>query len=160
MKFSFEVTPGEIKRKPEKYIDAVVSCLTSEFLIMPRGQGFVTFPVFEAGYEVLKQGTCGFVAMNAETIYDIVAKCPISFVVLRAMLGLTPPEWAYLATQATKTDISQGFIRALDRNIRSHPVKPLRASKDSENRIRKLAETACTLLKDGVPDIPVDRPST
>ncbi|MEI8141158.1 MAG: hypothetical protein WCI03_14995 [bacterium] len=157
MKYPFEATLGEIKRKPDKFIDAVVSCLSSEFLVMPRGAGFVTFPLFETGYEALKQGTSGFTVMDAATVHNIVFKCPISFVVVRAMLGLTPPEWGYLASQSTKTDISQGFIRTLDRKIRSEPLKPLRSTGEIGPKIRMLIETACALLNDGVPDIPADR---
>lgn len=157
MKFPFEVTPIEIKREPDKFVDAVVSCLSSEFLVMPRGAGFVSFPVFESGYEALKQGTHGFKVMDSEILQGIVMKCPISFVVVRAILGLTPPEWAYLASQASKTDISQGFVRTLDRSIRSSPLKPLRSTGEMGTRIRNLIETATSILKDGVPDIPADR---
>ena len=105
---------------------------------MPRGEGFVTFPIFRAGYEALKQGTNGFSAMNDLPICGVITKCPIAFVVLRAMLGFTPPEWAYLASQASKTNISQGFIRTLDRKIRSKPMEPLRTTAESADRIRKL----------------------
>jgi hypothetical protein len=157
MKFPFEVTPAEIEMKLDEFIDAVFSCLTSEFLVMPRGEGFVTFPIFETGYEALKQGTNGFSAMNDQAVFGVITKCPIAFVVLRAILGFTPPEWAYLATQATKTDISQGFIRTLDRKIRSKPMEPLRTTAESADRIRKLVTTACGLLMDGAPIVLSDR---
>jgi hypothetical protein len=89
MKFPFEVTPAEIETKVDEFIDAVFSCLTSEFLIMPRGEGFVIFPDFESGYEALKQGTNGFSAMNDQDVFGVIMKCPIAFVVLRAILGFT-----------------------------------------------------------------------
>lgn len=37
--FPFEVTLEEILRDPESYVDAVFSCLESEFLVMPKGAG-------------------------------------------------------------------------------------------------------------------------
>jgi hypothetical protein len=157
MKFPFEATPAEIESKPDAFIDAVFSWLTSEFLVMPRGEGFVTFSIFEAGYEALKQGTDNFSAMNEQTVFSVITKCSISFVVLRAMLGFTPPEWAYLAAQATKTDISQGFIRTLDRKIRSKPMDPLRTTAESAGRIHKLVAAACELLANGLPSVPGDR---
>ena len=52
--FPFEVSLEEILRDPESYVDAVFSCLESEFLVMPKGAGFVEYPVFERGYEALK----------------------------------------------------------------------------------------------------------
>ncbi|MDD4117391.1 MAG: hypothetical protein PHI39_04160 [Kiritimatiellae bacterium] len=156
-KYPFEATAAEIAARPDSFVDAVFSCLTSEFLTMPRGDGFVPFPVFETGYEALKQGTKGFSAINEQPVYDIIKTCPIAFVVLRAMLGFTPPEWAYITTQATKCEITQGFIRSLDRKIRSQPLEPIRPSADIANRIQKLVATACKLLKDGAPVVPADR---
>ena len=58
--FPFEVPLKEILQDPERYVDAVFSCLESEFLVMPKGIGFVDYPVFERGYEALKAATAGF----------------------------------------------------------------------------------------------------
>jgi len=49
MPFPFEVDFQEITRNIDLYIDEVFACLESEFLVMPKGPGFVEFPVFEAG---------------------------------------------------------------------------------------------------------------
>jgi hypothetical protein len=58
--FPFEASWEEILRAPESYVDSVFSCLESEFLVMPKGAGFVEYPVFERGYEALKAATEGF----------------------------------------------------------------------------------------------------
>ena len=47
-------------------MDAVFSCLESEFLVMPKGDGFVDYPVFERGYEALKMATTGFSQFDCE----------------------------------------------------------------------------------------------
>ena len=39
-----------------------------------------------------------------------VSEFPIAMIVVRAMLGFTPPEWAYVAAQKTGLELSQGFI--------------------------------------------------
>lgn len=52
-KFSFEVSIDEILQELGQYVDAVFSCLESEFLVMPKGVGFVDYPVFERGYSVV-----------------------------------------------------------------------------------------------------------
>ena len=57
--FPFEATLDEIQRDPESYVDAVFSSLESDFLVMPKGQGFVEYPVFERGYEAFKSRNCG-----------------------------------------------------------------------------------------------------
>ena len=118
--------------------------------------GGVTFATFEGGYEALKQATRGFQDLDHNAIFQAIIQAPIIFTVLRAMLGFTPPEWAYVTTQESHTHVSQGFIRALDRKIRSHPLTPLRLGAESSTRVRKLVTTACRLLVEGSRDLGQD----
>ena len=60
MPFPFEVGFGEIQSNLDEYVDAVFGCLESEFLVMPKGTGFVEFSTFETGYEALKRATGSF----------------------------------------------------------------------------------------------------
>jgi len=99
--FPFEVSPEEILQDPERYVDAVFSCLESEFLVMPKGEGFVEYPVFERGYEALKAATAGFSQLDPDKVFLATVSEPISMVVLRSMLGFTPSEWGYVTTQRT-----------------------------------------------------------
>ena len=57
MPFPFEVSFAEIQRDPEPFVDAVFGSLESEFMVLPRGKGFVEFSTFEAAYETLKRAT-------------------------------------------------------------------------------------------------------
>jgi hypothetical protein len=151
--FPFEVPLDEILKDPERYVDAVFSCLESEFLVMPKGPGFVEYPVFERGYEALKAATKAFSHFEVATIFPVALSEPISMVVLRAILGFTPPEWGYVSTQRTGVDVSQGFVRSLDRKVRMAPEKPMKASGVTEQRLKALLETACHLLTEGVPKV-------
>lgn len=126
-KYPFEVSLDEILQDPEQYVDAVFSCLESEFLVMPKGVGFVEYPVFERGYEALKSATSGFARLAPENVYPITISEPIAIVVLRTMLGFTPPEWGYVTTQRTGITVLQGFVRSLDRKVRMAPETPLNA---------------------------------
>jgi hypothetical protein len=67
---------------------------------LPRGQGFVTFPDFENGYEALKQITKNFSKLEEPSIFATALRIPLVLVVLRTMLGFTPSEWAYMADKA------------------------------------------------------------
>lgn len=49
MKFPFEVPFDKVLKNPGIYIDAVFSCLESEFLVMSKGAGFIDYPTFEQG---------------------------------------------------------------------------------------------------------------
>jgi hypothetical protein len=150
--YPFEVSYEDILKNPEGYVDAVFSCLESEFLIMPKGVGFVEYPIFEQGYEALKTTTKSFSSLKPEDILAVILKEPISLVVLRTMLGFTPPEWSYLTTQRTGTVVTQGFIRSLDRKIRMAPQTPISLKGGlTRDRISALLDTACQLLSEGVP---------
>jgi hypothetical protein len=155
--FPFEVSYEDILRNPDNYVDAVFSCLESEFLIMPKGTGFVEYPVFERGYETLKAGTMGFSQLEPANVLTVFLKEPISIVVLRTMLGFTPPEWSYLASQKTGVVVSQGFIRSLDRKIRMNPKTSISMKGVMKERITALVDTACHLFSEGVPKTEADQ---
>jgi hypothetical protein len=153
MKFPFEVPYSEVESNLDQFVTAVFSCLASEFLVMPKGIGFIDYPVFEKGYEALKQATSAFEDFTLESILRVSFDVPISIIVIRTMLGFTPPEWAYLATQRTDVQVDQGFARALDRKIRLAPLKPLKKAAVTVERIKALLEVACQLLRDGAPQV-------
>jgi hypothetical protein len=153
MKFPFEVRFSEVEAKLDEFVTAVFSCLASEFLVMPKGIGFIDYAVFEKGYEALKQATSAFEDITEESILRIAFEVPISIIVIRTILGFTPPEWAYLATQRTNVQVAQGFARALDRKIRLAPLKPLKKAAVTVERIKALLEVACQLLRDGAPQV-------
>ncbi len=146
-----------IEADPEPFVDSIFTCLESDFLVMPKGEGFVDYPVFEQGYEALKQATDGFRELSPERVLPAALKTPISLVVLRAMLGFTPPEWAYVANTRTEKTITQGWIRTLDRNVRLAPLKPLRNNGVTAERLPALIEAACQLLKEGAGEVAGDK---
>ena len=157
MPFPFEVGFDELRADPDAYVDAVFDCLESEFMVMPRGQGFVEFPTFESGYETLKRVTQSFHEVNPDTVTSAVVDVPVALLVLRCMLGFTPPEWAEYATRYTGVQITQGAARSLDRTIRMNPDRSL-AGKGTitRERIDALITAACHLLRSGVPSVPRD----
>lgn len=156
MKYPFEVPFSEIEASPEQFVSAVFSSLASEFLTLPKGDGFVDYAAFESGYEVLKRATGGFASLPPSRVLQAVLESPIALVVLRSMLGFTPPEWAYAAAQRSGLDINQGFARTLDRKVRLAPLAPLRPSAEMLPRIQAMVKTACELLEQGCPEVPAD----
>lgn len=152
-KFPFEAAVTELRNAPEDYIDAVFACLQSEFLVMPKGNGFVEYPVFERGYEALKAVTAGFSLIDPEKIFSAAVSEPISIVVLRSMLGFTPPEWGYITTQKTGVPVTQGFVRTLDRKVRMATGTKLNVNGVTKERLKAMVQTACQLLENGVPEV-------
>ena len=123
--YPFEASPTDIRALPEEYVAAIFSCLESEFLVMPKGKGYIEYAVFEDGYETLRRATQNFTVFAPGTVVPTVLEQPIVFIVLRTMLGFTPPEWAYVSTQESGTRVDQGFARGLDRGIRIDPHRAL-----------------------------------
>ena len=151
MQFPFEVEFDEVQSNLDTYVDAVIGCLNSEFLIMPKGEGFIEFSVFEEGYEALKKSTSGFRDFTVENVENAVYRKPISLVVLRSILGFTPPEWAYYASQHSGIEISQSAARTIDRNIRLDPARKFpKRNGVIGKRVRSLVSAACFALKQGI----------
>jgi hypothetical protein len=108
MPFPFEVSFAEVKKNLDIYVMEVFLNLQSEFMELPKGPGFIEYPVFEQGYEALKRATRDFGELVPDHVLATVYATPITFIVLRTMLGFTPPEWAYVTEQHTHTPVPQG----------------------------------------------------
>lgn len=155
--YPFEASADEVAKHADLYVDAVFSCLESEFLVMPKGNGFVEYPLFESAYEAVKIATAGFHQLEPDKLLSLVLAKPVSIVVLRTMLGFTPPEWGYVTARRTGVNVSQGFVRYLDRKARMSPLTPLSASDEKRERLRALVATACQMLAEGAPQVEGDQ---
>lgn len=157
MKQPFEVPFAEVQADPEPFVDAVFSTLVSEFLVMPKGDGFVDYSTFNTGYERLKKATGDFQRISAEHVFTAVLECPIALVVVRSILGFTPPEWAYVTSQRSGIEINQGAARSIHRRARLQPSTRLRTRGTTFERIEAMVETACQLMNEGAPSTDPDK---
>jgi len=151
--FPFEVDPKDIQEDPEVYVDAIFSCLTSDFLTMPKGEGFIDYQIFEHGYEALKVATKGFSIFSPDVVMKATITEPISFIVLRTILGFSPPEWGYVASLRKNVSVGQGFVRSHDRRVRISPQEPISVTDHVKERLQALVETACELLSEKAPHV-------
>jgi hypothetical protein len=124
MPLRFEANYGDPALAFNALVDEVFAELKSSFLEMPRGDGFVDYATFEKGYQALKRSTDAFANVTAATVEAAIEVAPIAFIVFRAMLGFTPPEWAYITTEMTGVTVDQGAARSIDRNMRLDPLTP------------------------------------
>jgi hypothetical protein len=153
MSHPFEAEFRDVLQNPEPYIDSVFACLGSEFLVMPKGRGFIEYAVFEQGYETLKRATGGFGRLDCATILRVCEDLPVAACVLRAMLGFSPPEWAHVASERSGTEVTQSYARTLDRQVRLAPLTPMSDSARRDPRLRALLCTACEMLAAGPPHV-------
>jgi len=121
MQRPFELEGQELRDRLEEMVDATISDLGSEFLLMPMGNSFIGYQDFRTAYEVLKRHTQAFTNLTEQTVHQALLENSRTLGVLRAVLGMTPPEWAELARLECDSDITQGAARTLDRNCRETP---------------------------------------
>src|SRR3972149_9260137 len=97
----FEASAEQLEANVDLYVDNFIASLQSFFLVMPKGNGFVEFPRFQEAYLVLKKATANFRDFSEEAVLAAIRDDPLVLVVLRSTLGLSPPEFAYVASAKT-----------------------------------------------------------
>lgn len=122
MKRPFELRSKELHDRIDEMVEVTISDLVSEFLLMPMGEGFIKYPDFRDAYEVLKRHTKAFTKFTEPVVHKALFENSRVLGIIRAILGMTPPEWAELARSELDSDITQGSARTLDRKCRDTSV--------------------------------------
>lgn len=171
MQRPFELAPTDLQARLEEMVDVTIGDLVSEFLLMPKGTSFIDYTDFRDAYETLKRHTAGFTKLTEPTAMDAVRENSRVLGIIRAILGMTPPEWAELARTECDSDITQGAARTLDRKCREaidyvsqmearhqgrqtrHAEgKPAIENPKSLERIQALVRVAIQYIVQGAPD--------
>ena len=154
MTHPFAVAASDIDDRVDELVDVTFADLQSQFLVLPRGPGFIEFADFQEAYETLKARTSGFTEFTVERVWSAVTTHALGFVVIRTMLGFSPPEWAEAAESQTDITLPQGAARTLDRRVRQERGLFARAGfleTLTGRRARALLEVAVLLLTEGAP---------
>lgn len=147
--YPFEVGSDELQKHIDDYVNATFSTLSSFYLEMPRGENYVEYSRFEDAYETLRASTRDFQSLDPESVRQAVRKDALVLVVLRCIVGLSPPELADLAAATQGIEIDQGFARAIDQRARGGKDLYARARPDSQKRLDALVDTVCAVLQKG-----------
>ena len=153
MKQPFQASAVELSEQLEDYVDAVYASLESQFLVLPKGGNFVEYARFQEAYETLKRATKDFRAVDPAAVWDALLADSLTAVVLRCILGMTPPEWADLAASDSGLTITQNFARSLDGKVRSDRDYLARLSERKAGtleRVVAMVQTACRRIGAGV----------
>jgi hypothetical protein len=78
MRYPFQASLEELQGNIGEFVAAIFDSLESEFLMMPKGEGFVEYATFEQAYEALKRGTDGFARLDPGTVLSVVKAAPVS----------------------------------------------------------------------------------
>jgi hypothetical protein len=152
----FEVESDYLSDHLDEMVKITFSDLQSQFLLLPKGTSFVEYGDFQDAYEVLKRHTAAFSNFNEATIWAALQEDSLSLVVLRTILGMTPPEWADLTRSERGIDVPQNFARSLDIRCRvkrghlSRLALPRHAV--TLDRIKALVSVAVQYIGQGAPE--------
>jgi hypothetical protein len=151
----FEVEYDYLQAHLDEMVDATFSDLQSQFLVLPKGTGFVEYADFQDAYEIFKKYTAAFARLTELDIWNALRADALSFLVLRTIVGMTPPEWADLARSERGSDIAQGYARGLDSRCRARKDYFSRLSRPRDakamDRIDALVSVAVQYISAGAP---------
>jgi hypothetical protein len=151
----FELNHEDLELRIEEMVDITFNDLSSEFLLMPTGAGFVRYPYFQSAYEILKRQTGCFQNFSVEHIQSALLENSLVLGVLRSVLGMSAPEWAELARVELDSDITQGAARAIDKNCKTpdyyRKLKGRKSSTKTRERIDALISVAIQYIEKGSP---------
>lgn len=150
-RYPFEASAEELVAHIEYYVDSFISGLQSFFVVMPKGKGFVDFFRFRKAYEALKNETAGFEDFSTESVLAAVQQDPLVLVVLRTILGFSPPEFAYMTGVTTGVEVDQASARRLDKRAREGQSLFARTAPKTQQQVETLIRTAVQLIRQGAP---------
>lgn len=154
MTHPFELSDAALEARLDEMVVVTFQDLQSQFLTLPRGGGFVEYEDFQNAFEILKRETGAFVTFNEQTVESALRADALCFVVLRTILGMTPPEWAELARSERGSDVTQNFARDLDRRVRKNRdyfARAVAADRPAMTRARALVSVAVEYISRGAP---------
>ena len=152
----FELSAQDLEGRLDEMVEATFADLQSQFITLPKGTGFIEFADFQAAYEVLKQHTSAFALFTDDTVWNALRQDALVFVVLRTILGFSPPEWADLVEVI---EVPQGAARGFDTKVRKD--RRFFARKNSgvgvtAERVRALVSVAIEYITKGAPPATVE----
>ncbi len=148
--YPFQASPQQLKGNLDRYVDVVVGSLQSYYLVMPKTGKFLEYERFGSAYQVLAKHTKGFERFSLDTVLSAITEDPVVFVVLRSILGLSPPELAHLTGEKQEIEIDQGYARLIDQQGKEG--KQIVGTEDSERRkrVQALVKTALAAIGEGI----------
>ena len=159
MPHPFELTFPELQELLDEMVEVTFADLQSHFLTLPRGKGFIDYGDFQAAYEVLKRETHAFAVFNENSVWEALRCDALALVVLRTILGFSPPEWADLARSERDSDIPQNAARTIDTKVRKNRKMFARDGNDDSftmTRVRALVSVAIEHISRGAPSASQD----
>jgi hypothetical protein len=162
----------DLNQIPEPYrgrAEGVFDSLQSYFVEMPKGDGFLEGPSFHRAFEAFRRATDDGSDLSTSSVLDAIREDSRTWIVLRAIAGVSPPEAASLAMEAASdagvgVSITVEVARRADARCRrgeevllSEPATATKAAREDDHAVRSMATYLPTVLTRGVGTVARDR---
>jgi hypothetical protein len=155
MQRPFELSADELEARLDEMVTVTFNDVQSQFLVLPRGSSLIPFEDFQSAYEVLKRHTSAFAVFTEPVLWAALEEDSLALVVLRTILGLSPPEWADLAKSERGVDVPQGPARVLDVKVRRNRTHVARLRRFPQRigykRVEAMLSVAIEYITRGAP---------
>lgn len=152
MPHPFEVDDAYLSAHLDEMIDVTFADIQSQFLVLPLGPNFVQFASFQDAYEILKAETGAFAQFDEAHVWNALRRDALVYLVLRTILGLSPPEWCDVARSDRNVDVPQGEARGYDTRCRSNRAMfGAGMSAHTRTRVEALVSVAVESITKGSP---------
>jgi len=145
----YQVTPDQLESNLEALVSITFEDMSSQFVLLPRGPAFISYEAFRDGYEALRLATDGFINVTPETCWQAIQVDALAFIVLRTILGVSPPEWEDIAREEVGIKIPTNSTRSLEGKIKRDPkffTTRGGNTPTTSKRVNGMLQAACIVL--------------
>lgn len=147
--YPFDLPIEQIETHMDRMVTVTISSLSSFYLELPRGPSFLEYDPFRRAYDDLRMATLNFKALDRHVVREAVEQNGLILVVLRCIVGLSPPELADMASELSGETVSQSFARSEDQNARRGEMLLAKGSDTKKKRIVAMIDAACSAIEKG-----------
>ncbi|HEV8573325.1 MAG TPA: hypothetical protein VGR43_01320 [Dehalococcoidia bacterium] len=115
--YPFQVPPDQLEECLDELVLSTVASLSSFYLALPRGPHFLEYEEFRRAYDELRLATADFTTLDRHSVRVAAEQNALVLVVLRCIVGVSPPDLADMASEISGLRIDQGFARAQDQTM-------------------------------------------
>lgn len=153
----FELSLPDLHSRVDEMVGETFADLTSQFLLLPRGDAFLDYDGFRDGYEALRIETDGFRQFDVAHLWSALRRNARAFLAVRATLGVSPPEWRDMAAELRPIDFAIGWARNIDRRIKEDPAYFTNGAGRTALNVKRttwMLEAAVEAILAGAPEAP------
>ncbi len=153
----YQLNDADLEARLDEMVAVTFADLTSQFMLLPRGAAFLTYEEFRDGYEALRMATKGFIDVTTATCWMALKQDARAFIVLRTILGVSPPEWQDLTAQETGTALPPNTARSIDGKVKREQAFFTTGGGTTAltvQRVTDMLQVACGVINLGAETVP------